>query len=118
MSTSGEQPRAIVDVAPQLIGTGSPYLSFGINPTMFDAPSTTDAEVDWLARAFLTASPDRLMTRIIEPIVGLRWGYTLREDVPDLKELVRADDRDWQQARTVIVDRFPAWDVRSNWATS
>jgi hypothetical protein len=117
MATVGEQePRVIVDVAPQLIETGFPYVSFGIEPTMFDAPSTTDAEVDWLARSFLTASPDRLMTRIVEPILGLRWGYVLRGAVPRLKDLARASDEDWQEARSVLAARFPEWEFRSGWA--
>jgi len=33
----GQEPRVIVDVAPQLTDTGFPYVSFGIEPTMFDA---------------------------------------------------------------------------------
>src|SRR5215208_7938436 len=41
MSVAGEpDTRGIVDVAPQLIGSGFPYVSFGVEPTMFDAPST------------------------------------------------------------------------------
>ena len=110
------EPRVLVDVAPQLIGTGFPYVCFGIEPTMFDAPSTTESEVDWVARTFLTASPDRLMTRIIEPILGLRWGYVLRGGVPELRDLTRADDRDWQEARSVLADHFPSWEVRGSWA--
>ena len=112
------EPRVLVDVAPQLIGTGFPYVCFGIEPTMFDAPSTTESEVDWVARTFLTASPDRLMSRIIEPILGLRWGYVLRDRVPEVRDLLRADDRDWQEARSVLADHFPSWEVRSSWAES
>jgi hypothetical protein len=73
-----QEPRVIVDVAPQVRGLQVPYVSFGVEPTLFDAPSTTDADEDWVARAFLTASPDRLMTRVVQPVVGLRWGYVLR----------------------------------------
>jgi len=111
-----QEPRVIVDVAPQLIGTGFPYVSFGVEPTMFDAPSTTQADVDWLARTFLTASPDRLMTRIAEPILGLRWGYVLHEAVPQLKGLAPAREEDWREARSVLTAHFPEWEFGSSWA--
>ena len=53
MSVAGEAaPKMMVDVAPQLIGSGFPYVSFGVEPTMFDAPSTTDRDVGWVARHF------------------------------------------------------------------
>jgi len=110
------EPRTMVDVPPQLIATGFPYVSFGIEPTMFDAPSTTDSGVDWVARTFLTASPDRLMTRVVEPVLGLRWGYTLREGLPQLKDLTRTGDEDWREARLVIARQFRDWEFRRSWA--
>lgn len=110
------EPRTMVDVPPQLIATGFPYISFGIEPTMFDAPSTTDSDVDWVARTFLTASPDRLMTRVVEPVFGLRWGYTLREGLPQLKDLARTGDEDWREARLVIARQFRDWEFRRSWA--
>jgi hypothetical protein len=110
------EPRVIVDVPPQLIGTGFPYVSFGVEPTMFDSPSTTASDVDWVARTFLTASPDRLMTRVVEPILGLRWGYALRGGVPQLKDLSRGDDEDWREARLVIAHQFREWEFRRSWA--
>jgi hypothetical protein len=111
MSVAGEAaPRAMVDVAPQLIGSGVPYVSFGVEPTMFDAPSTTDRDMRWVARTFLTASPDRLMTRVVAPVVGFRWGYTINGGDVAIEVLAPASDDDWLMARSVIGSRFSDWD--------
>jgi hypothetical protein len=103
------EPRVIVDVAPQLRGLGVPYFSFGVEPTLFDAPSTTDADEDWLARAFLVTSPDRLMTRAVQPIVGFRWGYVLRDHVPQITPFTWSAEEDWREVSAVLTTRFPEW---------
>lgn len=111
MSVAGEtEPRVMVDVAPQLIGSGFPYVSFGVEPTMFDAPSTTHRDVGWVARTFLTASPDRLMTRVVAPVVGFRWGYTINGGDVAVDELFPASDDDWLVARNVIAAQLSDWD--------
>jgi hypothetical protein len=111
MSVAGEsEPRVMVDVAPQLIGSGFPYVSFGVEPTMFDAPSTTHHDVGWVARTFLTASPDRLMTRVVEPVVGFRWGYTIDGGDVAIDVLAPASDDDWLVTRNVIAMQFSDWE--------
>jgi hypothetical protein len=56
------------------------------------------------------------MTRVVEPILGLRWGYALREGVPQLEDLARAGDEDWREARFVIARQFGDWEFRPSWA--
>jgi hypothetical protein len=56
---TGEET-TVFDVPPQLSETDSPYLVFGIRPTMFDAPSTTDRDVTSGADCFLVHTPDGL----------------------------------------------------------
>lgn len=102
----------IVDRAPQLLDTGFPYVTFGLRPEFFDAPSTTEPTVRWRARTFLTATPDLLMTKVIEPVVGFTWGYDLdggRVDPVDLA-IVGADD--WELARAELSRELPAWAFR------
>jgi hypothetical protein len=111
MSVAGEpKTRVMVDVAPQLIGSGFPYVSFGVEPTMFDAPSTTHHDVAWIARTFLTASPDRLMTRVVAPVVGFRWGYTVKDGDVTVAALDPASDNDWLEAQAVIAAQFTDWE--------
>ena len=116
MSVVGEATaRAIVNVAPSLIGSGFPFVSFGVEPTMFDAPSTTHRDVGWVARTFLTASPDRLMTRVVAPVIGFRWGYTLADGEVAMDVLASASTEDWVLTRGVIAAQFTDWDF---WAAS
>jgi hypothetical protein len=77
---------------------------------MFDAPSTTHVDVEWIARTFLTASPDRLMTRVVAPVVGFRWGYTVNDGDVAVSALEPASDNDWLEARAVIAAQFTNWD--------
>jgi hypothetical protein len=111
MSVAGEaKARVMVDVAPQLIGSGFPYVSFGVEPTMFDAPCTSHRDVGWVARTFLTASPDRLMTRVVAPVVGFRWGYTVEGGEVSVDVLAPASTDDWILVRGVIAAQFADWD--------
>src|SRR5262245_770352 len=68
-----------VDGPPQLQGLGVPFVSFGICPSLFDAPASTESDVEFVADSFLTATPDGLISRTSEPCFGLRWGYSQRE---------------------------------------
>jgi hypothetical protein len=111
MSMVGEATeRVMVDVAPSLIGSGFPFVSFGVEPTMFDAPSTTHRDVGWVARTFLTASPDRLMTRVVAPVIGFRWGYTVAAGEVAVDALAPASTEDWILTRGVIAAQFTDWD--------
>jgi len=102
----------IVDRAPQLLDTGFPYVTFGLRPAFFDAPSTTVAEVTWRACTFLTATPDALMTKVIEPVVGFTWGYDLVGGAVAVVDLAPASDEDWQLARTELARELPGWTFR------
>jgi hypothetical protein len=71
------QAEVLVDVAPQMhaVDARMPYFAFGVRPTFFDAPSTDDEEYEFRAHAFLTASPDAVMSPVVEPLCGFSWGY-------------------------------------------
>jgi hypothetical protein len=99
----------IVDVAPQLRESKMPFLSFGLRPTMFDAPATTDPHVTWRAASFLTYAPDCLMTPTIRPACGFRWGYDVRDGSPEPTELLVAGRDDWLDLRTELEPRYPDW---------
>src|SRR6187200_2356602 len=61
-----------------------PYFAFGVRPTFFDAPSTDDRDYEFRAAAFLTASPDALMTPVVEPLCGFSWGYRVVDETPHI----------------------------------
>ena len=60
---------------------------------------------------FLTASPDRLVTRVLSPVVGFRWGYTIRAGDVAVADLVAASGEDWLLGREVLTNQFPGWQI-------
>jgi hypothetical protein len=103
------EPTVVVDVAPQLKDTRVPYLSYGPRPALFDAPAFTEKNVVWRASSFLTSTPDALMTPVVEPVCGFRWGYVIRGGAPHPSELVAAGRDDWLEAVDDLHRGFPDW---------
>lgn len=62
----------VFDVAPQITDTDVPYTSFGVRPTLFDAPWITRPEVAWHADSFLVHTPDGVLSRVIHAICGFK----------------------------------------------
>jgi hypothetical protein len=105
------------DTAPQIRGIAGldfPFLSWGMRPGLFDAPATTAKPMDWWAHAFLVATPDALMTPVIVPLCGFRWGYEVDERgavtvrPPQAVDIAEA----WAAVRDRLQDLHPAWELR------
>jgi hypothetical protein len=107
----GGESETIVDVAPQMhaSGAGMPYMSFGIQPILFDAPGTDEPDSDFRAVSFLTASPDALMTPVVGPLCGFRWGYRTRNGRPEPAPLEVASNGDWAWMKATLGDAYPRW---------
>ena len=113
------EPETVVlaDVAPQLQGLGMPYVAFGVRPTYFDSPAISAPDADWRAATFLTATPDVLLSRVIEPVCGFCWGYRRKEGVTELVDA--ASGRREGLARGAREARNPLsrWEWRTGWAS-
>ena len=109
------EPETVVlaDVAPQLQGLGMPYVAFGVRPTYFDAPAISAPNADWRAATFLTATPDVLLSRVIEPVCGFRWGYRREGGVTELVDAAPAEGKDWLEAREELETHYPDWEWRT-----
>jgi hypothetical protein len=105
-----------VDVPPQLQALGVPFVSFGRCPTLFDAPASTESDVRFIADAFLTASPDALISRRSQACFGVRWGYStkLGEQAELLPPTVLRHS-DWEQAIPILEEHFPDWGFEPDW---
>jgi hypothetical protein len=113
---SGEG-EAFVDLAPQLKGLDLPYMSFGVRPTLFDAPSTTAENMNWDAHALLAVSPDCVMTRRLELLCGFSWGYRLRNSEPKSVALEKLSSLSWSQDLTFLRDQHASWTFEDAAAT-
>jgi hypothetical protein len=106
----GEGPEELVfDRAPQLLDLDLPYVSFGARPVFFDAPSIDASNVDWDAQAFLTYTPDCLMTRVVKRLCGFSWGYRLRDRRPTSVPLCETGTTEWSAACPLLRARFQSW---------
>ena len=100
----------LVDVAPQLQGLEVPYLCFGPQPALFDAPSTDAQEdTDWTAHSFLVASPDCVMTRHLVPLCGFSWGYHVRNRKPEPIAPERIGSNEWSVDQNLLRRKHPSW---------
>lgn len=111
-SAGSDEPEwSLLDNAPQFRGLGIPFLVWGLEPRVFDAPLDTPAGiVRWQAVTFLTQTPDGLITRNVEPLVGVTWGYLIENERPTFLPVVQAVLEDWRGAKRVLEDGCPTWE--------
>jgi hypothetical protein len=82
-----------------------PFQTWGPEPRCFDAPlDTPDGISVWQAVTFLTQTPDGLLSRLVEPLVGLTWGYSVADGKPTISRLARAAQPDWDGIRVTLAD--------------
>jgi hypothetical protein len=103
---------AIVDLPPQLADSGIPWVAWGARPTLFDAPSTSDRDFRFRADTFLAASPDSVMTPVVEPICGFSWGYRVDRGAPTCLPLTLDGLTHWASARKLLTEHCPGWTFR------
>lgn len=106
----------VFDVPPQLSDTDTPYMAFGVRPTMFDAPSFVDVRnVVWKADAFLVYTPDAVLTRRLVATCGFRWGYDITDATVAVDPLATATEEDWRRNLADLGPRFATWDFEPAW---
>ena len=118
-SVSGEPETVVLaDVAPQLQGLGMPYVAFGVRPTYFDAPAISAPEADWRAVTFLTATPDVLLSRVIEPCLPIPLWVPARgwSDRAGRRGSGRREGLA-RGARGARETHYPDWEWRTGFAT-
>ncbi len=106
----------VFDVAPQMTDTNVPYMSFGIRPTLFDAPGFTRPEVTWNADSFLVHTPDGVLSRAINAICGFKWGYLKRGGKVEPLTSMLAEESDWDRNLPDLRQRYPTWTFGSAWS--
>jgi hypothetical protein len=92
-------------------GLDTPFCFFGIEPTLFDAPSRRDRQqsLDWLAHSFLCASSTDPMDRQVVALAGFTWGFVLRDGDVDLVGAQALEAEDWMPHLAMLGAKFPTW---------
>ncbi len=101
------------DPLPMFRDRGIPFGSVGYLPTFFDAPFWPERpRLHWVAELFLCPiRVGRPAEEPIDPVLGLRWGFRIREHggEPERLPLERLGTAAWADARPRLEFWFPGW---------
>jgi hypothetical protein len=89
----------------------TPYCWYGVNPTLFDAPSRDERdELDWIAHSFLAASPLQGNRKVVMPLLGFSWGFHVYDETKIvLKPATSLTTADWQEHLPYLHECYPEW---------
>jgi hypothetical protein len=90
----------------------TPFGFYGLEPTLFDAPSRRDRNVslDWLAHSFLCVAPTSPMAREAKPVAGFSWGFTIEQGHVDIFEPLLLTPSAWTDQHHLLRTNYPSWD--------
>lgn len=110
--TEKEKTLDLVDLAPKFSDVNSPYYTWGICPTLFDAPFKIDEQgnpkpnINWTAYTYLTTSKHYLMEKDVTPLTGFSWGYEIDSNREIfIKKLTPIYSNYWNQIVTPILNK-------------
>ena len=84
----------------------TPFTWYGVEPTLFDAPSRDRREVrnyDWTTVSLLAYVEDVGSTRHVRPILAFEWGYWIVDGEVRVKRVKAFDAREaWEEQRGLM----------------
>jgi hypothetical protein len=88
----------------------TPYAWFGIRPELFDAPSRKSRyDMTWEAHSFLCISPDAVLTRHVQAIVGFTWGFSINHQDITLDRPAALGPGAWDSHLDLLRTSYPDW---------
>ncbi|MFB7852821.1 hypothetical protein ACFC34_38210 [Streptomyces sp. NPDC056053] len=112
-STDNSSAGAAFDMDPFYLfeDAPSPYAFFGINPTLFDAPSRARRDpLDWTAHSYLAWTPMDDTERRVLPLVGFSWGFNVDSDgLITLQPVQALSPGDWDAHLPYLGTSYPGW---------
>ena len=92
----------------------SPYCWYGLNPTLFDAPSRSGLDaLEWEAHSFLAATPlEEVMAwqpRRVVPLVGFSWGFDLEHGAARMRPVQALPLERWNEHTPILRTTYPFW---------
>jgi hypothetical protein len=84
-----------------------PFCWFGLEPTLFDAPSRPKrADMEWTAHSFLSiiGAP-----REVRALLGVSWGFVIDGDEISLKPVTPLPPTKWNEHLPLLRDQHPSW---------
>ena len=92
----------------------SPYCWYGLNPTLFDAPSrSAHDDLEWEAYSFLATTPlEEVMAfepRRVLPLVGFSWGFDIEDRVVSLRPARELARERWNDITEILRATYQWW---------
>ena len=92
-------------------GVETPFAFFGVKPTLFDAPfRASHNDLVWRARSFLCVVPDGVMSKVVRPVAGFTWGFSVARGAIAIDPPADLDVAVWDEHLPLLRESFPNWD--------
>ena len=93
----------------------SPYCWYGIEPTLFDAPSRAGTPpAHWVAHSFLATTPiSEVMIghpRRVVPLMGFAWGFDASHGTIELRQIASLATDAWDAHLHLLRASHPRWE--------
>jgi hypothetical protein len=100
----------LCDVPPHMRSVAMPFMSFGVRPTLFDAPAyDTQPNLRWRATAFLTYTPDLLLSKVIGKVCGFSWGFDKKHGEITSRPVSEAGQHEWEDFASSLRPLYSEW---------
>lgn len=91
-------------------GVDTPFAFFGVLPILFDAPFRVSRyDLRWTARSFLCAVPDAVMSKVVEPVLGFEWGFTVEAGAITISRPRLLPAAAWDELVPLLQSSHRAW---------
>lgn len=88
----------------------TPFAWYGLKPVLFDAPSRNGRpDLDWEARSFLCVSPDAVITRRVQAVMGFSWGFTIKSGEITISGPWELGPDTWSSHLALLRRDYPQW---------
>ena len=118
-STDGAADRFEIDPIALYEQVATPYAFFGIRPELFDAPCRESRyDMTWQAHSFLCISPDAVLTRHVQAIVGFTWGFAIdHRDITFARPAALGPEA-WDSHLDLLRASYPDWTFDSGYLSA
>lgn len=102
-----------MDPVPITADLNTPFVWFGPEPSLFDAPMREGVEsLDWKCHSFLAAIDDCVISKNVKPVLGFEWGFWIDGGDVSIKALREVKLEEWDEHLALLRGRFEGWTFR------
>jgi hypothetical protein len=115
-STDSDPERFEIDPIALYQQIPTPCAFFGVRPELFDAPSRESRyDMAWEAHSFLCISPDAVLTRHVQAVIGFSWGFTITHQAIASTQPTTLGPGTWESHLDLLKTSYPNWTFDSGY---